>query len=306
MDRWTQTRLYVGIARLGSISKAAEDLGLSNAAASRYLNDLERRVGVRLIERTTRRLWLTESGTTYLRYCEAAVSALEEGDAAISDASVEPMGELRVTTSVSFAVNHIAPRLAEFSKRYPKLKIKLLVENKYQSFIEAGIDVAIRTRQFEPDSGITVRRLADTRLVIAAAPAYLAERGAPTSVEDLARHRLLLYTLATTTSELHLRRGAEQRRLPVEGAFESNDGQVIRTAAINGAGVLIQPQYIVDNDIREGRLVALFEDWDLPMLTINLAYQSKLLQPAKIRAFTQFMIESLAACDLTSRFVRRG
>ena len=306
MDRWTQTRLYVGIARLGSISKAAEDLGLSNAAASRYLNDLERRVGVRLIERTTRRLWLTEAGTTYLRYCEAAVSALDEGDAAISDASVEPMGELRVTTSVSFAVNHIAPLLAEFSKRYPKLKIKLLVENKYQSFIEAGIDVAIRTRQFEPDSGITVRRLADTRLVIAAAPAYLAERGTPSSVEDLARHRLLLYTLATTTSELHLRRGAEQRRLSVEGAFESNDGQVIRTAAINGAGVLIQPQYIVDNDIREGRLVALFEDWDLPMLTINLAYQSKLLQPAKIRAFTQFMIESLAACDLTSRFDRRG
>jgi DNA-binding transcriptional LysR family regulator len=306
MDRWTQTRLYVGIARLGSISKAADDLGLSNAAASRYLNDLERRVGVRLIERTTRRLWLTEAGTTYLRYCEAAVSALEEGDAAISDASVEPMGELRVTTSVSFAVNHIAPRLAEFSTRYPKVKIKLLVENKYQSFIEAGTDVAIRTRQFEPDSGITVRRLADTRLVIAAAPSYLAERGTPSSVEDLARHRLLLYTLATTTSELHLRRGAEQRRLPVEGAFESNDGQVIRTAAINGAGVLIQPQYIVDNDIREGRLVALFEDWDLPMLTINLAYQSKLLQPAKIRAFTQFMIESLAACDLTSRFDRRS
>lgn len=306
MDRWTQTRLYVGIARLGSISKAAEDLGLSNAAASRYLNDLERRVGVRLVERTTRRLWLTEAGTTYLRYCEAAVSALDEGDAAISDASIEPMGELRVTTSVSFAVNHIAPRLAEFSKRYPKLKIKLLVENRYQSFIEAGTDVAIRTRQFEPDSGITVRRLADTRLVIAAAPAYLAERGTPSSVEDLARHRLLLYTLATTTSELHLRRGAEQRRLPVEGAFESNDGQVIRTAAINGAGVLIQPQYIVDTDIREGRLVALFEDWDLPMLTINLAYQSKLLQPAKIRAFTQFMIESLAACDLTSRFDRRG
>ncbi|NYE22095.1 LysR family transcriptional regulator [Pigmentiphaga litoralis] len=306
MDRWTQTRLYVGIARLGSISKAADDLELSNAAASRYLNDLERRVGVRLVERTTRRLWLTEAGTTYLRYCEAAVSALDEGDAAISDASVEPMGELRVTTSVSFAVNHIAPRLAEFSKRYPKLKIKLLVENRYQSFIEAGTDVAIRTRQFEPDSGITVRRLADTRLVIAAAPAYLAERGTPSSVEDLARHRLLLYTLATTTSELHLRRGAEQRRLPVEGAFESNDGQVIRTAAINGAGVLIQPQYIVDTDIREGRLVALFEDWDLPMLTINLAYQSKLLQPAKIRAFTQFMIESLASCDLTSRFNRRG
>lgn len=294
MDRWLQTKLFVRIARVGSISKAGAELGLSNAAASRYLNMLEERLGARLIERTTRRLWLTEAGRTYLRYSESALSQLEEGEAAVDEGATEPVGELRVTTSIPFAVNYISPALPEFYRRYPRLTVNLLTENKYQNFFESGIDVAIRTRQFEPDSSITIKKLGESPLILAASPSYLASHGKPVSVEDLANHKFLIYTLATNTRELRLTRGRESRIVPTVSVFTCNDGQVIRSAALAGTGVMIQPLFYLQEDIQAGRLVRLLEDWRLPMLTINLAYQSRLHQPAKIKAFGEFMTERIA------------
>lgn len=302
MDRWTQIEFFVLTAETGSLSKAAEKLNMSNAAASRTLTALEDRLGARLIERTTRRLWLTDAGREYHRRCSALLAEMAEADAAAGDTAMNPRGTLRVTSSVSFAMMHIAPWLPEFNQQYPQLSVQILAANRYPDFIEAGIDVAIRTREHEGDSGITVRRLAETRRVLAASPGYLAKHGRPQTPDDLARHRMLVYHLAADPYVLHLTRGTETRDVPIASALDSNEGQVICAAGYAGMGIVIQPLYIVHDDIVAGRLVPVLEDWQLPRLTINLAYQSRRHQPAKIRVFTEGLIERVERLDLARKW----
>jgi DNA-binding transcriptional LysR family regulator len=306
MDRWTQIELFVQIVELGNIAKAAEKLGLSNAAASRHLSALEERLGARLIERTTRRQWLTEAGREYHRRCVTILGEVAEAEASVADATVNPTGLLRVTSSVSFAMIHIAPGLPEFNQRYPNLAVQIVAANRYPDFIEAGIDVAIRTREHESDSGITVRRLAGTRRVLAASPAYLAAEGRPQLPEDLLRHRLLVYNLANDPFMLYFQRRDESRSIQIKSVLDANEGQVICAAGLAGLGILIQPLYIIHEDIVAGRLVPVLQDWDLPRLTINLAYQSRRHQPAKIRVFTEFMIERFEKFELDKKWSGRA
>jgi DNA-binding transcriptional LysR family regulator len=302
MDRWTQIELFVLTADLGSLSKAAERLDMSNAAASRTLSALEARLGARLVERTTRRLWLTDAGRDYHRRCTAMLAEMADADAAATHATLVPHGVLRVTSSVSFAMMHIAPWLPEFSAKYPELAVQIVAANRYADFIEAGIDIAIRTREHETDSRITVRRLAETRRVMAASPAYLAANGRPAEPEQLARHRMLVYNLAVDPYILHLRRGKESRHVAITSALDSDEGQVICAAGRAGLGIVIQPLYIIHDDIVAGRLIPVLDDWQLPRLTINLAYQSRRHQPAKIRVFTEFLIGRVERLQLERKW----
>ncbi|WP_321888794.1 LysR family transcriptional regulator [Paraburkholderia bannensis] len=302
MDKWAQIEFFVQVAELGSLSKAAERLGMSSAAASRCLNALEERLSARLIERTTRRLWLTDAGHEYHRRCTAIMAELTEADAAVSEATVNPTGTLRVTASVSFASIYIAPALREFHQRYPNVNVQIIAANRYPDFIEAGIDVAIRTREHEADSGITVRKLAETRRVLAATPAYLARRGTPTTPDALAGHDMLVYNLANDPYVLHFQRGAKCQSVSIKSVLDANEGQVIRAAALADLGILIQPLYIIHGDIVAGKLVPVLTDWKLPALTINIAYQSRRHQPAKIRVFTEFLIERFERLGLARRW----
>lgn len=302
MDRFTQMELFVRTVELGSISKAAEKLGLSNPAASRHLRALEDRLGARLIERTTRRMWLTEAGRNYHQRCVALLGEVAEAEAEVNESTSEPTGLLRVTSSVSFAMMHIAPDLPAFHQRYPKLSVEVVAANRYLDFIEAGIDVAIRTREHEADSSITVRRLAETPRVLAASPGYLAKHAMPRSPEDLSQHRLLIYNLAKDPFVLHFRRDRDSLSVPIAGALQANEGQVICAAALAGDGILIQPLYIIHEDIVAGRLVPVLTDWQLPRLTINIAYQSRRHQPAKIRAFTQHLTDRFERLDLERKW----
>ncbi|MHC2749709.1 DNA-binding transcriptional LysR family regulator [Bradyrhizobium diazoefficiens] len=170
MDRLLQLEVFAKTAELGSLSKAAEALRVSNAAASRHLSALEERLAVRLIERNTRRLWLTEAGLELLERSSRVLSELAEAEDIVSDRALSPQGMLRVTSSLSFAVIYLAPMLPAFRARYPKLNMQITTANRYPDFIEAGIDVAIRTREQEPDSNIIVRRIGQMRRVLAAAP----------------------------------------------------------------------------------------------------------------------------------------
>ncbi|RKF50136.1 LysR family transcriptional regulator [Paraburkholderia fungorum] len=302
MDRFAQMEFFVLTAELGSLSRAADRLGLSNAAASRMLTALEDRLGARLIERTTRRLWLTEAGRDYHQRCSALLAEMAEADAAASELSLRPRGTLRVTCSVSFALLHIAPWLPEFRLRYPDLLVEIVAANRYPNFIEAGIDVAVRTREHEGDSGITVQRLAQTRRVLAASPAYLSQHGRPRAPGDLARHPFLVYSLAADPYVLHLERNGERFEVPITAAFESNEGQVICAAGRAGMGIVVQPLYLIHDDIIAGRLSPVLEDWRLPPLTINLAYQSRRHLPAKIRAFTDALREYVRSSNLEARW----
>ncbi|MBX3656971.1 MAG: LysR family transcriptional regulator [Ramlibacter sp.] len=292
MDRLRELELFVQVAETGSLSRAALALGLSNAAASRHLAALEARLAARLVERNTRRLYLTSEGQEFFSRARTVLADLADAESTVNATAFNPSGLLRVSASLSFAMQHIAPRLPEYTRRYPNVRVHVESANRYLDLIDNNIDVAIRTREVEPDSNITIRRLAATRRILAASPAYLSAHGVPRTPADLARHALLIYVYANNPNELKFTRGSEVQTVPAPGLLESNDGQILRAAALGGMGILVQPSYIVYDDIVAGRLVPVLDDWDLPRLQINIAYPSRKHLSAKVRSFIDFMVEA--------------
>ncbi|MES2262830.1 MAG: LysR family transcriptional regulator [Pseudomonadota bacterium] len=297
MNQLREIELFVSVAELGSISKAAEQLEISISAASRHLIALESRLGVQLVKRTTRRLFLTEAGAKFHQQCKAVLDSLREAENMVTETATKPTGTLRVTASLSFCLLHIAPLLPEFNRHYPDIQVEIIAANRYLDIIENGVDVAIRTRQMEADSNITIRRLAETRRILAASPAYLAEHGAPILPPDLHQHKILNYALAASPRELPMRRGNEKIVTKIRPLLECNDGQVLRHAALDGMGILVQPKYIVYDDIVAGRLVPVLDDWDLPRLTMNIAFQTRAHMPAKDRVFIEALVERFRKHD---------
>ncbi|VTU36796.1 LysR family transcriptional regulator [Variovorax sp. PBL-E5] len=305
MDRWTEIALFVQIAEAGSLSRAAESLGLSNAAASRHLSALEARLGARLVERNTRRLYLTDTGRAFCARAKTILADLEDAESAANATALQPTGTLRVTASLSFAIHHIAPLLREYTERYPEVTVHVEAANRYFDLIDNNIDVAIRTREFEPDSNVSIRRLGQTRRILAASPRYFARHGFPKTLDELQRHQLLIYTYANNPNTLSFTKDGHAETLSVKGLLESNDGQVLRAAALDGMGILVQPTYILYEDIVAGRLVPTLDDWDLPRLTINLAYPSRKHLSAKVRSFIDFIAAHFARMDYERKWTAR-
>lgn len=305
MDKWVEVQLFVETAERGSISKAAEALGLSTSAAGRHLANLEMRLGARLVERNTRRLFLTEVGDEFYRRCRNITAEMAEAEAWVGSAHTSPVGTLRVTGSVSFCARILAPLLPEFTARYPKLDVAITAANRYFDLIDSGIDVAIRTREHEADSGLVIRRLAQTRRILAASPDYLARHGVPRKLDDLDEHKFLVYTLANNPNDLTFSKEGETHTVKIRGALESNEGQVICNAGLSGLGIVIQPVYIIHDDVVAGRLVPVLEDWDLPRLTINLAYPNRKYVPSKLRVFMDFLVAHFDAMDYERRWTQR-
>lgn len=297
MDRFAAVSLFVQVAETGSLTKASEALDMSTSAASRHLFALEEHLGVRLVQRTTRRLFLTDAGIEFYRRTKSLVSDLREAEEAVTESSAKPTGVLRVTASLSFCLLHIEPLLPAFTRSYPDISVEIISANRYYDIIDNNVDLAIRTRQFEADSNITIRRLAATRRILAAAPAYLEEHGLPRQPGDLAEHRMLIYTHAIDPHRLGFRKGDARQEVVVKPLLEASDGQIVVQAALSGLGILVQPKYIVHAHLAAGRLVPVLDDWDLPRLTINFAFQSRRHLPAKVRLFMQAMID---------RFERHG
>jgi len=291
MDRMAEMELFVQVAESGNLTRAAEELGLSVSAASRYLLSLEARLGARLVQRTTRKLHLTDAGSEFYRRSKAVLSDVREAEAAVTETAVNPTGLLRVSASLSFCLLHIEPLLPEFTARYPDITVDVVAANRYYDIIDNGVDVAIRTRQFEADSNITIRRLAETRRVLTASPAYLKKHGVPQNPAELAKHKLLNYVYANNPNELTFKRDKLTSVVKIKALVDANDGQILCRAALDGMGILVQPKYIVYDDIAAGRLIPVLNEWDLPRLTINIAFQTRVHLPAKVRLFIDALVE---------------
>jgi DNA-binding transcriptional LysR family regulator len=303
MDRLDELKLVVHIAELGSLSRAADALGLSNATATRGLAALEKRLGVRLVERNTRRLHMTQAGESFVERCKAILMDIEDAQAVAQSTVVQPSGVLRISGSQSICMMHVAPLLPALYERYPFLRMEIVVANRYDDLLDSGVDVALRTRETEVDSlSLTVRRLAQTRRVLAASPRYLQTHGVPLSISALNEHRLLIYSYSNRSDELQFRRGEENSVLRVRGLLSANDGQVLRAAALAHHGILVQPMYVIHDDIVAGRLVPVLQEWELPGLTINIAYQSREYLPARVRCFVDFMIDHFQRMGLEHRW----
>ena len=303
MDKWNQIELFVLTAELGNLTKSAETLGISKATATRLLTALEKRLNARLVERNTRGLSLTEVGHLFYFKCKDILDDLKEAESAASETSNEPTGTLRITSSSSFCIQYITPTLSLFQKRYPKIDVELVSVNKYLDLIESGIDIAIRTREFEPNNNITVRKLAQTRRILAASPAYLEKNGVPKSIEELQEHKFLLYTYIHKPDELHFTRGTESQTIKVKSALKANDGMILKSAALDGLGILIQASSLIHTEVESGTLIPILSAWELPTFSINFAYRNRTHLPAKVRVFIDFMVEQFNHSEIERKWI---
>lgn len=302
MDRFREIELFVHVAEAASISRAADVLGLPVSSASRHLSMLETRLGVRLVHRTTRSLALTEVGMEFYRRCKDVLSDLGEAEAVAKDAVGNPRGTLRITASLSFCLLHIEPLLPAFNKAYPDISVDIIAANQYLDVVENNVDLAIRTREFEADSNLTIRKLAVTKRVLAASREYLSTYGMPVIPEDLTKHKMLIYSYANNPNELPFEKGNQKVIVNLNPSLRTNDGQIAINAALHGMGILAQPKYAIYDHIENGELITLLNDWDLPRLTMNIAYQTRQYLPNKVRVFVDALTDHFLRNDFERRW----
>jgi len=291
LDRFQALRVFSQVVESGSFSAAAAKLGLSTTAASRHVADLEAHLQTRLLNRTTRRLSLTESGRALYERAVQLLGDLEEAEQEASRAAVVPRGTIRLTTSVNFGVRHMAPAIAAFLRAHPGVRFDVSLSDRIVDLVEEGFDLAVRLGMLGSDN-LVARKLGETRLVPCASPAYLEAHGAPQAPEDLARHNCFTYEYIQPRNVWRfLDASGAERTVRVGGNLHSNNGDLLAEAAAQGAGIVFEPAFIVGPDVRAGRLVPLLQDFVAPPMAIYAVYPSRKHLSAKVRLFVEFLIE---------------
>jgi len=281
----------------GSFAKAADRLGLSTSAASRYVAELESHLQTRLLNRTTRRVSLTESGRAFYERAVQLLADLAEAEEEASSAAVVPRGTIRLTTSVNFGVRHVAPAIADFLAEHREVRFDVSLSDRVVDLVEEGFDLAIRVGPPGPEN-LVARKLGETRLVPCASPDYLAKHGAPKAPEDLARHDCFTYEYVSPRHVWRFRdRSGAERAVRVSGSLHSNNGDLLSEVAARGAGIVFEPAFIVGPDVRAGRLVPLLQDFEPLPLPIYAVYPSRKHLSAKVRRFVEFLIERFASAQ---------
>lgn len=293
LDGLTGMRVLVRVASAGSLAAAGRDLGLSQTMVTKHVAAVEARLGVRLLHRTTRRLTLTEAGRGYLDACRRILAEIEEAEAEAAAGQTEARGWLRMNVPVSFGTLCIAPLLGRFAARHPRVGVDLGLNDRVVDLLEEGWDLAIRIGVLR-DSGLVARRLAPCRTVVCAAPAYLAGRGTPRGIADLVSHDCLGYTLSERLGVNRWSFGADATAsVPVSGSLSANNGDALRAAALTGLGIIYQPTFLVGEDIRAGRLVALPLDHPTtPAGAIHAVFPPDRRPPLRTRAMIEFLAEA--------------
>lgn len=291
--------VFAAVARSGSYTGGAAALGMSKSAASKAITRLERRLGTRLLHRTTRSLTLTEAG----RALEArAGRMLEEalaGAEAVAALAQAPLGTLRVNGPVTFGEMYLAPALPQLLQRYPGLRVELVLDDRLVDAVAGGWDVVVRISAMS-DSTLAVRKLAQDRRVVAASPDYLARRGTPRTPDDLLGHDCLHYTNVSRTMEWRFRGPRGPLSVGTTGSFDANHGLSLREAALAGVGIGVFPEFMVAAELRAGRLVELLAPWGLPRRTaIHALFSRGRPSPPKVRVFVDHLAERLRAAGLS-------
>ncbi|EPC02654.1 hypothetical protein L861_09935 [Litchfieldella anticariensis FP35 = DSM 16096] len=279
------------VVKKGSLTAAADHLGISAGTVSRRLDAMETRLGVRLFNRSTRAVRLTAAGEAYHASIVPALEAIAEADELVRAQTAGPRGEIRVSLPVNYGRVHLAPRLPEFLQRYPDIRLDAHFDDRFVDLVAEGFDLAIRIGQLE-DSRLIARRIADDRRLVVASPAYLERSGRPSHPKDLLTHECLHYTNFRGPVVWSFSKGGKQLDIPVSGRFNSNYGLPLTIAAEQGLGLVQTATSLVGEALREGRLVEVLEDWRLPEIGIYAVYPGRKHVPAKVRAFIDFISSS--------------
>ncbi|AJC19015.1 LysR family transcriptional regulator [Pandoraea sputorum] len=290
MDGFSDLRFFATLMKEGSMAAAAQQMGITPPAVSRRLAQLEHRLGVRLLHRTTRRISLTPEGDMYLQDGARILGELEALEHAVTGAQSSPRGLLRLAATLGFGRTHIAPALSAFAREYPEVEVQLHLTDRPVNLVEQGFDAAIRFGDL-PDSRLTARQLMANARVLCASPAYLDASGEPAQPSDLAAHQCIVIRESDETyGTWHFRQADRQETVKVRGMLSTNDGAAATTWALNGHGMLIRSMWDIRPYLASGQLRTVMTDWTLPAADIKLVYPTKSHLSAKTRALADFLV----------------
>ncbi len=288
MDRIDTMRAFVTVVNEGTFTRAAERLDTSPQLVSKYVAQLETHLGVRLLNRTTRRLHLTEAGTRYHQRAQQILADIDDMEDQLGDLQTQARGTLRISAPVSFAIRHMAPLLSQFQQAHPAVGIDLQLNDRKVDIIEEGFDIALRIGHLK-SSSLIARRIAPIRLVLCASPEYLARHGTPRHPDDLRDHRYLRYSYMDPEASPAIYRGFQGSQRGGGDELVSNNGDVLVAAAEAGAGIALQPTFISGAAIRAGQLRVLLPDYEPEPMSLYAVYAHRQLLASKVRCFIDFM-----------------
>lgn len=293
MDRFAALSAFRATAEAGSFAAAARRLGLTPAAVSRTVADLEAQLNVRLFNRTTRRMSLTEAGTLYLGHVVRILDGLAEADRALDPLHGTPSGTLRVAAPLTGTLVSLSRAIPRFLLRYPGISLDLDLDDRRVDIVRDGYDLAIRGGDGLEDSSLTARRLMVMRHVLCAAPAYLAAHGSPRTPEELGAHLCVRFSLSGHADVWEFRRAERTVRVPVSGRYSVTSSLAVRDALLEGFGISLIPASYVAADLAAGRLVPLLADWQTVEMSVYAIFPSRRLLAPKLRVFLDFLVAEL-------------
>lgn len=285
-------RVFTAVVEAGSFAGAANKLEHSRGMTTRYVSQLESHLGVRLLNRSTRKLSLTEAGADYYQRASQVLGMVEEAEHSVAQEVTQPRGTLRITSSVPFGVHHLGWAITEYLQKYPAVKIDVSLNDRSVDLIEEGYDLAIRIAT-RIDPGLIARKITYARIVVCASPEYLKQHGTPRIPEDLAHHNCLSYAYWSLGNEWQFHRKGVERKVRVSGNLRGNNGDILLNAAIEGLGVILHPTFLAYEALREGKLVRILQDWEHGELGVYAVYPNRAFLPPKVRSFIDFLIERL-------------
>jgi DNA-binding transcriptional LysR family regulator len=290
MDKFLEMQTFSAVVDAGSFVKAAEVLGLSKAAMSRYVGELETRLGVRLLQRTTRRLSLTEEGEVFYARSKELLAGVDEAEAEITSRSGTASGLLRINAPVTFGILHLAPLWGLFRSQYPQVSLDVTLADRVVDLVDEGYDMAIRIATL-PSSTLVSKRLASTRMVLCASPTYLRTHGQPMQPAELSAHAVISYSYWSTRDEWHFEGPKGAVSVKTKPCIHTNSGDTCRAVALAHQGIILQPSFLVGDDLADGTLVELMPDYRSIELGIYAVYPTRKHVPPKVRALIDFLTE---------------
>lgn len=289
MDTVVSMRAFAKVVETKSFADAARRMKLSPAMVTKHVQNLEARIGARLLNRTTRGIGVTEAGAAYYDRCIALLADLADAEASAAALGQMPHGRLRISTSLDFGTAEIWPIVRSFMRKYPDIAVDFVLGNEIVDVVADEYDLAVRMVEQMHDSSLIVRRLVRSKLLLCASPGYLRRAGRPSSPRDLLSHRCLVYTQTNAHEGWVLQRDGESERIKMTRLMGTNLLGLSRKAAIDGAGIIMHPTFSVCSDLVAGRLTTVLDDWDAGALDIFVAFPSRRLIPAKTRLFIDFL-----------------
>jgi DNA-binding transcriptional LysR family regulator len=295
MDQVSAMRSFRKVLELGSFSAAARQLGLSKAAVSKQISELEAYLGATLIHRTTRRLHPTDAGQAYFESAVGLLDELEAADAAVRHLQSEPAGTLRISVPSAFAQNCLSAMLAELGRRHPKLTVAVEATDRLVDLVEEGFDAAIRIRATLPDSTLIAKRIRQIPIHVVAAPSYLKAHGTPQKPEDLSRHNCFIYSLSSRPFEWRFKgQGSGSRHVKVHGTIHVNHGHLLLEPLRDGAGIAMLPEFLLSQDLEKGTIVPILTKFPVDPVTLFVVYPPSRHSSPKIRALVDIVGEWFA------------